>query len=301
MTIEVALAAGSPSKFFVSLPALPSAVRYYDDFLDSYHSIRDLSNNDSWEIIHDGKKGKLRFHQYDQETKNILKIIFSDLLVSLDASSVLFYGDLIGGPIFKLDNQLVRFAASCKPHELREHWVGTLGPKLSAPQAAALRNVLQSMCDLGIGHWNSHLSEYVSQLPGPKQDPFRVVRTGDCFVPLDQQALVIDHFDELVGRVSVDEPDTEELRDACVLIIVFQYAFRPGQVARVKTADLRVFNTGAVHFAAIMTKKRDPNQRRLVSLALGAYSDPVISSASKHDDPQALFVLTGILSWRWSR
>lgn len=58
---------------------------------------------------------------------------------------------------------------------------------------------------------------------------------------------------------------TEELRNACILIIVYQHAFRPGQLARIKTADVRVFNAGAVHFSTVLTKKHRESERRRVT------------------------------------
>lgn len=252
-----------PASSLVHLPVLPKVVRYYDDFFEIHRSIKNLDSEDIWPISDDGRELSFDFSHFNLDTKTIIKHIVVNFIDNLDMSTVIIrFGDL-----YRLSkvSDFIRQAVLLLPHEMRAVWIEQIVPGATPFAAETLRGVLRSMCNLSIGHWNGHLAGYVSQLPGPKQDPYRVVRAGECFVPLDQQSLVIDYFDELAARVSADQPGTHELRDACILIIVFQYAFRPGQVARIKTVDLRIFNTGAVHFAAIMTKKRDPNQRRLVN------------------------------------
>ena len=252
-----------PAFLLENLPLLPNIVRYYDDFADIYRSIKNIASEDTWEITDDGLTSSLDFSRFDHDVRIILKNIVLDFISRLDITSVKGrFGELYRS---EETSDFIRRSALLLPHEMRAEWITRILPNATPFAAEAMRAVLRSMCNLSIGHWNSHLSDYVSQLPGPKHDPYKVVRTGECFVPLDQQSLVTDHFDGLVARMSTDAPSTEELRDACILIIVFQYAFRPGQVSRIKIADLRVFETGAVHFAAIMTKKRDPNQRRLVN------------------------------------
>jgi hypothetical protein len=76
-------------------------------------------------------------------------------------------------------------------------------------------------------------------------------------------ALIVDHIDSLCGKLAVDPAslDDEELRDACMLVVSLQYAFRPGQIARIELADVRLFPTGAVHVAVSIIKQKDNSKR----------------------------------------
>jgi hypothetical protein len=93
------------------------------------------------------------------------------------------------------------------------------------------------------------------------------VRSGECFVPIDQQARIVDYIDEICALTSElpDSVPSVVLRDVCILIVTYQYAFRPGQIARIELADLRVFSTGAAHIAVIAAKQIDQRKRTRVT------------------------------------
>lgn len=45
--------------------------------------------------------------------------------------------------------------------------------------------MLHSLCRLNIGHWTPAAAPIIRALKSPKVDKYRVVRAGDCFLPLD--------------------------------------------------------------------------------------------------------------------
>ncbi|MEO3430142.1 tyrosine-type recombinase/integrase [Pelagibius sp. CAU 1746] len=273
------------------LPALPSALRYYDDFLDTFHSIRDLTTQDEWKVEHDGRTTSMAFDAFGTSHRELMKHVFADLLVRTDPSSVLYYFSALRRVAERFGKEILDCLVVLAPHEVRETWVTQIMPVVSVSEANSLRTALRSLCRLNVGHWSPALTAYVSQLPSPKTDIYKTVRTGDCFVPVDQQALVIDYFDELAAIVaaSPERVDTEVLREACVLIVNNQHAFRPGQIARIKTADVRVFNTGAVHYRAPLAKQRDQSKRRWVSRRVKREWCPIVTEykdrRSLMDDP----------------
>ncbi|PDT44093.1 site-specific recombinase [Sinorhizobium fredii] len=123
--------------------------------------------------------------------------------------------------------------------------------------------MLHSLCRLNIGHWSSPAASIVRGLKSPKVDKYRVVRAGDCFLPLDQQAMIVNYIDDMCAALAA-EPDAIEnagLRDVCMLVMSYQYAFRPGQIARIELADVRLFSTGAVHVAVSLIKQKDNIKR----------------------------------------
>lgn len=121
---------------------------------------------------------------------------------------------------------------------------------------------------------------------------------------MDRQSLVIDYFDELTREVA-EAPHrvaTTRLRDACILLLMYGHALRPGQVARITTSDVRVFNTGAVHYSFPVTKQRDLSKRRGVSRRIKRDWCPLVAefqrrrgfgAAAREDIPKdSLFELT---------
>jgi hypothetical protein len=155
----------------------------------------------------------------------------------------------LGKVTTRLGPSLLDAFVGCTPPELRQIWVRHIKPHADYYELVSLRAVLQAMCELHIGSWSPDLSGYVSKLGSHRQDIYKTVRTGECFMPLGRQSKLIGYFDEVAHLVSANPKgvSTNELRDTVALIVAYQHAFRPGQTARIKTADVRIFSTGAVH------------------------------------------------------
>lgn len=249
-----------------TLPELPTVVRYHDDFEDKTRSIKGLADASSVVIEIDGERRQIHFAKFGLAA-SILKHVVVDWIgrfdphsVALNAKNLTFYVRDQGlNSLFTL--------VSAPVFEARAHWDRIARTKATPPQATALRALLHSLCNLSIGHWNPGCAPFVRTLKGPKVDKYRVVRTGDCFLPLDHQAQIVDYIDEVCARVA-QSPDTvtdTDLRDACILVIAFQYAFRPGQIARIEIADVRIFDTGAVHIAVVAAKQQDKRKRSRVT------------------------------------
>jgi hypothetical protein len=93
--------------------------------------------------------------------------------------------------------------------------------------------MFHSLCNQSIAGWRPELRSYISLLESPHRDIYKTVRTGECFLPLEHQSLIIDHLDTLAARVLKDKDSisTTVLRDACLLTLGHQYGLRPGQSA----------------------------------------------------------------------
>lgn len=245
-----------------SLPPLPPLVRYHDDFADEVRTLRDLSEATSLDITLDGARQKIDFSVFGTASQ-VIKHIVVDWLARHDPHSTVFYARNLAGYVRDNGLESLKTLISAPIFSARSHWNEYARAKSIPGQAAALRAMLHSLCGLSIGHWNPSSAPLVRALKSPKVDLHRVVRTGECFLPLDHQAAIIDYIDEICGLLSRSRAavDSVELRDACILVIAYQYAFRPGQIARIEVADVRVFSTGAVHVAVIAAKQRDKKQR----------------------------------------
>lgn len=245
-----------------SLPPLPSSVRYYDDFFDTYRSIRHPGALDHWPITTDGETHVIDFSIFG-DLKDLAKHLVFWQLLNLDPTTVALRYHAYRRLPQPWREKILGTMLILKPYEFRELWAKEVVPFAQA-NTEPLKSFLRAICDLNMGTWSPDYQDYVSKLPALTRDKYRTVRTGDCFVPLDQQSLLIDYFDELALH-DLATVDDEELRDACIVAVVFQHAFRPGQIARIKTADVRLYSTGAVHFSTLLIKKRSQDRGRRVS------------------------------------
>jgi hypothetical protein len=149
---------------------------------------------------------------------------------------------------------------------------------------------LHSLCRLNIGQWSPLSASIIRNLSSPRVDKYRVVRAGDCFLPLDQQALIVNHIDRLCEKLAVDPAslDNEELRDACMLVMSFQYAFRPGQIARIELADVWLFPTGAVHVAVSIIKQKDNSKRVRITRKIKREWGPLFNELTRRREAGVL-------------
>jgi len=243
------------------LPPLPRLARYYDDFEDTYRSINELSSSDKWIIRYDGRSETIDFTIAPDETRLIIKHVAAELLSRLEPSNCSFICNVL-----LRDNSHFINAILLSPAEFRSYWATEVKPMVSTGYANRLRTAIHSLCNLSIGHWTPDLNFYVSQLESTPQDIYKTVRTGECFVPMAHQSLLIDYFDEMVACVENDASNisTNDIRDACILIISHQYGLRPGQISRVKISDVREFDSGSVHIAFPLLKQRGDEKMRTI-------------------------------------
>lgn len=244
------------------LPRLPSAIRYYDDFDDKHHSIRDPEGADIWEIRFDGSRTSLDFSVLDNHLVPIFKHVAADLFSRLDPSGASGVCNVILGK-----NEHFTQALVMRPQEFRTLWVTEVQPNQTWHYAHSLRTMIHSLCNLSIGLWQPAMRPYVSQLESPVRDIYKAVRTGECFLPLAHQSLLIDYLDDLAHAVNNTHATlpTNQLRDACILVISHQYGCRSGQIARIKTTDVRCYENGAVHLSIPLLKQRGNEALRKVT------------------------------------
>lgn len=263
MTVTAVIRPSLLTVILSNLPPFPSSIRYYDDFFDTYRSIRYPGTLSQWIVLTDGETHTLDFSVFG-DLEPLAKHLVLWQFLNLDPTTVALRYHSYRGLSNDQRDGFFAAALTLKPHEFREFWIRQIS-EISGVQAATLKSFLFGMCALGIGTWSEDHRSYIALFPLPKTDQYRTVRTGDCFIPLDQQSLLIDYIDELSLEGNISSICDEELRDAAILVISFQHAFRPGQIARIKTSDIRQFSTGAIHFSTLLIKQRGQDRGRRVT------------------------------------
>lgn len=277
------------------LPPLPAVVKYYDDFVNEICSVRDLSETDQIFLALDGRQHPVSFSAFGRATQ-VMKHVFADWLGEHDLHYVTI---LFGGTLSYLARRgvlsLIELLVS-QPFDARSHWNTFVLAEVSANESFALRAILHSLCRLNIGHWTPTAASIIRALKSPKVDKYRVVRIGDCFVPLDHQNLIVNHIDAMCAALSNDPQsiDDEALRDVCILVTSYQYAFRSGQIARIETADVRLYSTGAVHVAVTRIKQKDNRKRIRETRRIKREWGPLFNEFVKRRDAGRVMIEEGV-------
>lgn len=292
------------ARLSLRLPSLPPVIRYFDDFENEWRSIRNLVDQTEIELTLDGTVQLIRLATLGPANE-VYKHILVDWFSRFDPHSIAIQSAAISSYVAKVGLGSFVTLITAAPFEARAHWNATVVPNATAKQSESLRAALHSLCRLAIGQWTSSYIPLISALTGPKIDRFRVVRAGDCFVPLDQQATIVNHIDGKCAELTVDPASlaNDELRDVCMLVMSFQYAFRPGQIARIDLVDVRLFSTGAVHVAVSLIKQQDSSKRIRINRKIKREWGPLFSELVKRREagelqpeegvpPRLLFGLT---------
>ncbi|KAB1086802.1 site-specific integrase [Neorhizobium galegae] len=244
-----------------SLPPLPTLIRYYDDFQESTHTIRAIANG-KFIVETDGV-----WESLSVEAFGLCSAIYTHVVVDwfgrLDTTTVVVYHRNIRSFLVQNGAHSLAMLSVAEPYKALQIWTQHILPVATASQNWAIRAFLHSLCRLNIGAWSSPSAKIVRSLAGVKVDKYRVVRTADCFLPIDQQTAIANYIDDAQIALSHNPSalGDEQLRDVCMLAVSFQYALRPGQLARIELADVRIYETDAVHFSFIRIKQSDAKKR----------------------------------------
>lgn len=254
-----ALSAEDITPVLDALPPLPNTLKYWDDFLLKHHTIKGLAATDHWNIKNDGENFTLSFDYLPNAYRPVIKLVAVEQLSRLDTSSALTNMGRFRGLAMRFGPKpLLNMMLGLSLYQIRDQWLRNIQPNCTHHEAMVLKNIVHSFCIQGLGPWRPDLRAFARALPTPPGDLYRRVRSGNCFLPLNSQSLIIDHFDEIATLIAAApaQVETAALRDICMLMLNHQHALRRGQIARLTTSDVRLFETGAVHFSFVAMKQR---------------------------------------------
>jgi integrase len=138
-------------------------------------------------------------------------------------------------------------------------------------QLVGLKSLLHFCSELSIGSLSPEHRDFVAAFRLPAKDKYAALRSGDAFLTTDEERDIVDFIDDIVSRLRLEpaKVSSEELRDACILLISYQYGFRPTQIARLLERDARVYPVAdgsdtAVHLTFQTVKQRHTATRFLM-------------------------------------
>lgn len=242
----------------LSLPELPTVIRYYDDFVDEHRSIRNPKDADVWIVSVSGYEQPLDFKLFDVELRYLLKHWAAFLILTLAPATVsILYVNLL-----RVSNKDLRCIVSASPTSIRPHWLALLAKGYKALEIKSLKSILHFFCKFNLTPWSPDYSNFLSTLPLPAVDKYVSVRTGDVFLSVEEEAILISYFDDMTRKVLL-QPESvsdNELRDVAILVCSFQFGLRPMQIGMLQMSDVRIWNNAdgappSVHLTFKMIKQ----------------------------------------------
>lgn len=245
------------------LPALPSTIRYYDDFSDELRSIQHPAEASRFPVYMWGELEYVDFDQFSDQLALLLKHVFLHILSErLSHTTAALYTR--GSRHLREDDFAGLLGAG--PASIASFWVALLARDLQREAYACCKFVLRMLCKHRLSEWTDAHLDLISGLQLPFKDKYAVVRSGEAFLTVDDEAAIVRFFDHAAQDSVVKEMKQRKLENAAMLLCSYQFAMRPVQVALLTFRDMRVrrySDEGAtVHLTFRMAKQRGSNRAK---------------------------------------
>jgi integrase len=252
---------------FSALPALPSAVRYVDEYDDGVRTIERPGSSDLWTMRFDTRELSLDMGCIeDGPTRFAVKWFVVWGLKELSPTTVCSLFDGIRRMVRERGSDWLTSTLHTHPAGWASLWEGSLRHELSFAEAYALKSFLHFLCDFRVGPWNPGYSPLLKTLRFERAGKHAGVRSGESFLTASEEAAVVAFLDDIAGAARAGrEISPDHLLRHCLLAICYEHGLRPVQIGRIALGDLRVYGAGTdavtVHFVAHRAKKRDGRDR----------------------------------------
>ena len=255
-------------RVIASLPPLPTAIRYYDEFDDTARSIRNPTDTDKFEVWINGTRAHINFGRFKKRSDGtLLKHLFTFLLAQ-DLSIQGINGYIQALSI--LTHEEITQIVMAGPTLIGTVWARLRARNLHHLAYPGVKAILRLLCQHRLNGWSNEFRIYLaSNLPLPAGDKYASVRTGTAFLSIDEEAAIVRYLDEMASSIATDGAAIlpAQLADACMLLCAFQFAMRPVQIAKLTVRSMRVWKGAdddrpAVHLTFHMAKQKRSATRR---------------------------------------
>ncbi len=225
---EAALAA-----IVAGLPPLPRTILYEDDYDEAVRSVVVEQVEDRLVLQLFGSARALNLSEFEPLMRQIVRhFLLTGLLDFAPATVAEYYQGLRSIPGSSLSGLV-----TATPLDLRASW-GPLSVQISRDSQIAAKAFLRYLCDFEAGTWAPRFKSLVSGLPVPRRDPYAVVRAGDCFLEIEEEAKLVRYVDQAAASIGMLSPD--ELRRAALVICSYQFGMRPKQLGTLRKRNCEV-------------------------------------------------------------
>lgn len=245
-----------------SLPTLPRALRYYDDFDEKFRVISEFQVAHVIELHVNGVKLRLHLHRFPGPYAALQRHLLVFLL-GIDLHISTCFHTLAAAA--HLDMHEIDKIVAAGPTQIAASWMTLRARQLPIQAYRFVKALLRLLCAHRQHGWSKSYLAYISAaLPGPASDKYAGVRSGDVFLTTDEEAIIVRYLDDaadLAGRLGWAGVSHDQLCGAAMVLCCYQFAMRPIQVAQLTLRDVRtwrVLPAGelSVHLTFLMAKQR---------------------------------------------
>lgn len=168
--------------------------------------------------------------------------------------------------IFAVQASDIKFVACASPLEVKAVWPN-LSIKYPLQMMTALKSFMGFLCRCQFMAWSSLYVDFVSySLSLQGKDPYASVRSGSCFLTIEQEAKLVRWIDSAAHGANALDRSKAEI--ACLIVCSYQFGMRPKQLGMIRKRDSSVRQstedgTSIVHLTFRMIKQRDEMLSRL--------------------------------------
>lgn len=244
-----------------SLPPLPSTIVYEDDYTEKRLSIQTELAKESVELSAGGDPATLDFLCFEPRIRELVRVFLLGELLDYSATTVSYrYYGLRG-----VSAQQLEEIAMSSPAQVRVSWP-LLSDSLSTDTLVSLKRFMAFLCTCRFGQWEPLYEALGAHLPMPRRDAYAVVRAGDCFLELDEEAQLVRWIDD--AALSATSLPRKDLVAACLVTCAYQFGMRPIQLGMLRKRDCSVRastedGTPIVYLTFRTVKQQDAQASRL--------------------------------------
>lgn len=215
------------------LPLPPRVIVYEDDYSEKMCSVNTEEAQESMKLADAGDLVGLNFLAFGELVRPLVRLFLLTSLVDYAPASVhTYYMGLRAIP----ESALVAAAVS-EPATLRAKWPA-LTRALSHEVTTVFKRFISFLCLVCFGHWDHRYLPLVSGLPTPRKDSYAAVRSGDCFLEIEEEVALVRWIDQ--ATVSFSSMSRSDLRVAALVICSYQFGMRPKQLGTLRKRDCEI-------------------------------------------------------------
>ena len=232
-----------------SLP-LPKIIRYYDDFSENSRTIR--SEDNAWQIIVDGNTLTIKWAMLDVEVVAFWKKFIAWAFARYDPTSVVNFIVSIKSSFLLLPDWTYKLS---NQETAKEWWTLRDKSSFNRNKSYLLRTAMDFMCSMSLFGWTPEDADFVAGWKWyPQQATSQVNNGTGYYLETDEEVKLIAFFDKVSQKP--DDYDPEDLRNACILYLVYQFGMRAIQIAGIKIQDVSIIEVGREKVATLGPSSR---------------------------------------------
>ncbi|WP_153064235.1 site-specific integrase [Acidovorax sp. ST3] len=215
------------------LPLPPRVIVYEDDYSEKMCSVNTDEAHSRVELADAGGHVMLNFAAFGERVRPLIRLFLLTSLVDYAPATVAtYYKGLRVIP----ESSLV-VAAVSEPVALRAKWPA-LTTDLPYESINVFKRFISFFCLVGFGSWAHRYQALVSTLPSPHKDVYAAVRSGDCFLEIEEEVALVRWIDQ--AAASVTTLVGSDIRIAALVVCSYQFGMRPKQLGTLRKRDCEI-------------------------------------------------------------